>query len=344
MLNDDIQAIIEEIRNEANDYEQTVQALLAYANHTCWDNASGTMISDSKRSFGRRMTNKDGTEITPDLVVQRTTDYGMVTEAKKSLPREKDYWLKKFKQLESYDGDLVGWFTPNEHIDTADLVLLIHQTRGTAAFKFLEEKIAEGVLSFDNKISVVTFVHSLETQDYINLQKIWGEISLQALAESLENVCAVPLEKIINVYGGDRVKFYDAMPPLPYLLQLLWDNVFNRLKENVEYDEDRKCRPVVTTVDDLALYLQKFFGPAKNQNDSREPMIPKRDWVKKALDILCTARMAERDKSNPNTYTVFFRKKRKDTFEMFVRICHGILNKPKRREKGKQLSLGFENQ
>ena len=335
----DIVTAIEKAKKEANDYEQTVLALFAFANHVCWDESSKSLLSGSQFSFGKGMINQDGKQVTPDLIVQRTENYGIVAEAKKSLPQEKKYWLKEFQQLKSYDGELKGWFTPTEEIDIADLVLLIHQTRGPAASRFLSEKIDEGTLSFLDKISVITFVVSAEVQEFLNLQKIWGKMSFQNLERSFEDVRPVALETLTILYGG--VKLYDAEPPLPYFLQILWDHVFNRMKENLEYDERRKCVPIPISLDALTKYLQDYFGSPKHPNREREPEIPKKGWVAKALETLCFANMAEQDSSNPNTYVIFFKRKRQDTLEMFTKICYEVEHKSKRREKGKQLSIEF---
>ncbi|MEK6303015.1 MAG: hypothetical protein AABO41_20070 [Acidobacteriota bacterium] len=76
--------------NEVVDYEQTVSALLAFAALVVHDGNS--LRQDAEFGFGRRMTRvrDDGreTDVTPDLVAQKSLSYGIVAEAKKSLPLE----------------------------------------------------------------------------------------------------------------------------------------------------------------------------------------------------------------------------------------------------------------
>lgn len=339
VLANEIAVSIEKIKQQADDYVQTVLALLAFANHACWDETKRELLVDSRFTFGKRMINQSGTEVTPDLIVQRTKNYGLVAEVRKDLPKEESYWLKEFSQLESYDGKLDGWFTTNKKIDTADIVLLTHYTRGPAAARFLEKKIGDGSLSFSNKISIVTFVFSAEVKEFIALEKKWGKISLQELERSLESVRSVSIEKLNSTYG--YVKFYDAEPPLPYLLVILWDQVFNPLKEKFKYDEGRKSTPIQVSIDELRNHLQVYFGPPKQENHEREPEIPKREWVKKALEILCTVGMAERDNLQLEKYTILFKKKKQDTFQMFAKICCRMEVRLKKGRGLKQLKIQF---
>ncbi|TKJ30856.1 hypothetical protein CEE39_07805, partial [bacterium (candidate division B38) B3_B38] len=256
------ESYIKEIKNQVDNYEQTVFALLAFANHARWDEEYQTYIPESQFSIGRRMSPEKGDTVTPDLVVQRTQVYGLIVEAKKTFPKEKNYWIDTLKQLKRYDGKLKGWFTNDEFIDTSDLVLMIHYPRAPAITEYIEERCREGELSFQNNFSIVSFVIE-EKLYFINLEKRYGEIYDKYINDSLKNICRFPMEKLLCEKRRE-IKFYDDEPPMPYLLQILWHDVFSNMKEDYPedypFDHERRCTPIPINVKDLTEILQKYYG------------------------------------------------------------------------------------
>ena len=76
------------IKQKIEDYYSTIHALQAFISITTWDNGK---IAKSHNSLGQRMiTSKHNRvspnqKVTPDAVIQRTTDLGYIVEAKKRL-------------------------------------------------------------------------------------------------------------------------------------------------------------------------------------------------------------------------------------------------------------------
>jgi len=329
---------IDEIIKKANDYEQTVIALLAFANHARWNESLQNYISRSYFSFGRRMDPEKGESVTPDLIVQKTEHYGIIIEAKKGFPQDKKYWSKDLDQLKSYDGKLKGWFTEDQFIKISDIVLLTHYTKGPAISKFIEERFQEGELSFRNNFSIVTFVISEEVAQFIDLEKRFGKIYDKYLDDSLKNIRAIPIEKLL-LAERRGIKFYDSEPPMPYLLQILWISVFNHMKEDHTYDYERRCTPIPIEIQGLTETLQKYFGFESVRE--RDPEIPKKKWVKKALNILVESKHAEVNDKYPSEYIILYKPKRGDILDNFAKICYYIEHKRfriKRKDK-KQLEL-----
>jgi len=333
------ESYIEEINKQANNYIQTVSSLLAFTNHARWDEELKTFVPESKFSIGRRMDPEEGDTVTPDLVVQRTEYYGLIVEAKKGFPQDMKLWIDIFKQLKRYDGKLKGWFTKDEFIDTSDLILMTHYTRAPAISTLIEERYRESELSFRKNFSVVSFDVAEEIKTFIRLEKRFGKISEKYLDDSFTNITSIDMEKLISEHG--EIKFYDAEPTMPYLLQILWDNVFSDMKEDYPYDRERRCTPIPIDVKYLTEILQKYYGfESKREHD---PEIPKKSWVKKALNILVEARPrhAEVDDKDPNKYIILYKSKRGDNLENFAKICYDIEHKIRRRKKRdeKQLEL-----
>ena len=89
--------------NEIVDYEQTVKAILAFAAFVTHDGEK--QLPEAEFGIGRRMETSSGnpvnpeSEVTPDVVCQKTLEYGIVAEVKKSLPQDREYWHRYYNQL-----------------------------------------------------------------------------------------------------------------------------------------------------------------------------------------------------------------------------------------------------
>lgn len=69
----------------------------------------------------------------------------------------------------------------------------------------------------------------------------------------------MPQDILLEVYG-DR-KFVDFEPPMPYVLQLMWDTVFPSYLSEFPVDAANKGRTLLTAkVDRISEYMQNNFG------------------------------------------------------------------------------------
>ena len=88
--------LLRAVRDEINDYEQTVNAILSFAAFVVHDGKS--QRPGSEFGIGRRMTTSadnsisPSSDITPDLVAQKSQEYGIVAEAKKTLDQNQSNW------------------------------------------------------------------------------------------------------------------------------------------------------------------------------------------------------------------------------------------------------------
>jgi len=125
---------LRKILNEVEDYEETVNAIIAFSHEVRWDRGNTRIVSGSLFMIGRRMGKIDPAKasehaLAPDIVIQLDSRYGVVAEVKKRIPLERSYWDETFEQINKYDEDLIGWVTPDETIENYDLALLTHITR-----------------------------------------------------------------------------------------------------------------------------------------------------------------------------------------------------------------------
>ncbi|MCK4329642.1 hypothetical protein KAX02_07345 [candidate division WOR-3 bacterium] len=323
---------IQEIRKECDNYKHTVWALLAFANHSRWDSERNQIYPDSKYSLGRRMTTKEGNPVTPDLVVQRTHQYGLVCEAKRDLPMNQTLWDKPLKQLIKYDMITEGWFT-STHIDNYDVAFLTDISRSVEFGDFFEKSDRK----WKHQVAVIGFEHTPETTDiFITLKKERGALSDFTLDESLRRVTKVPLSKIETSIG--KIKFYDDEPVPVYTARIFWEEICSIKISSETWSKDKKAHILQLTVEEITKELQEFYGqPSRGE---REQEIPNKTWVKNVLNFLVDTGHAKKSKED-EIYTIFWKKIRGDILERFSRDWIKLEEKrdKKTHKKSKQLGL-----
>lgn len=341
-MNDDISKAIQ---NEINDYEQTVDALLAFAALVVHD-GSGTR-NDAYFGFGRRMkTSEDNpiqplNQITPDLTAQKSLNYGVVAEVKKSLSRDRGNWLNHVKQLRKYDDNLVGWWTDNEYMDNSDTIMLIHQSRSRDFTDYLQEIISNDPDAVGMNTSVVEFNRFDETTTYFFFRKEYGQLRDKELQDCLYSGRAVPLEKVKTTFKN--ICYYDSEPHVIFLLEHLWTDVFPSIMNKDDFDEETKSFKIQVKSSDITNEMQSGYGSGALHKDRRSPEFPRETWVRKALDWLVQNKKAKKISEEENVYIILFKFTKKDVREYFIDLEVKSKSKKKREEiKEMQLPLIFE--
>jgi len=307
------------VLDKVKDYEQTVDAILAFASFVVHDGIS--QRPNSQFGFGRRMKTSPknletpSTEITPDLVAQKSKNFGIVAEAKKSLDQDASNWIQHVKQLRKYDDNLKGWWTGDEMINTSNVVMLIHQSRGRLFRDFLEKCKNEDPNSVGPKTSVIEFNESPETEPYYFFRIEYGKVQNSELMQSLYEGRQIPLERVKQSFSN--IQYYDAEPPLPLLLMRLWTDYLPSKLDEGEYDEQKKAMLLKVSVNDVTDELQKAFGSKALHKDDRSGEFPTQKWIKKAFDQLASYNLAKRSSEN-DEYFIFFKTLRGDVLERFI--------------------------
>jgi hypothetical protein len=302
-------------------YTNGVFAVLALINEARWDPEKRVLRSDVKFEVGRRMTTSDknrvspSREVSPDSVIQTGPRIGMVVEAKLSLARDTDTWDRDIKQLEKYDDDLIGWWTTDEIADGHDVVALVPLERAVKFSDRIEEGQKIDKWKFDRPLAIVGFFKkSGAEKDFLTLKKERGQLSHRSLDDKLRESVPIGFEVLIQEYQ-DR-KFVDHEPPLPYLLQVMWDYLFTRYAAEVPPRADQNYIPLQVRTKKVTEDLQEFFG--FRSSGPRSPEIPRHKWVSRALDALVQFGMAEH--RGNESYVIRYKRSRKDVLEKFGRL------------------------
>lgn len=306
---------------EVDNYTSTVKALLAFA--ACVVHDGTTVRVGSHFGFGRRMntsvTNRvqPDNQVTPDLVAQKGQGYGVVAEAKRTLPADERRWNRYVRQLLKYDDDLEGWWTESEHVFHSDAVLLIHQARTRAFVRFLEKEAASGGRQVGPSAAVVEFNLSPEAKPFMFFRREWGKIADVELSKALEDGQQIPLEDVLRTFPS--VKFYDAQPPLPWLMKELWTDLFMAMRDESLYDERSGEYRIPVTVEAVTSELQTAFGSGRLDRDERSASFPQAAWIRDAIEAFVRAGLAVPG-ANAGEYTVHFRALRGDILRRFMAL------------------------
>jgi hypothetical protein len=292
-------------------YIDTVHALNCFGHILVWDDKAKTRRPGCAFVLGPRVqtspANKiaPNTTVTPDLMAVATSAYGIVAEAKLSFRGSVRDRQDDLNQLMKYDEDLLGWPTPTQRVEKSDLALLVHYSRKGDSRDILEAAKNGGHFRTARSFAAVCFTRLTQTQqEYMALEHFWGAFSDGGIQKRLRPLL-VPLEAVLPFCPA---KMYDAPPPLPLLIQLAWDHVFNRLVPEEAFQSGKRALEINCSVQEVRDWLAEACGPPRAY--PRQPEIPQLDWVKEMFDFLVRAKLAVRAKGCADQYTVLYRRKK----------------------------------
>lgn len=317
---------VEDLRKAVNDYRQTVQALCALAHELQWNDDKRTMHAGAVASFGRRMDTtpenpvSPQTEVTPDLVLERKDGYRVVAEAKIGLPSDSRYRKKTLGGVQKYDDDLEGWVldppTPRIH----DCALLVKHFHGKAVVRDLSAMRANNVLVFSRNLAVIAFSIVQETEIFLSLDLLDGELGDKAKQDKFEErPVGISVEHIEQNQQVGDLRLYDARPPLPHLMMLIHELIFNDLSDDQLFAlGEEGVVKVEVMVSELRQQLSTEFGPGRS--GPRVPDIPTETWVRDSMQLFVQLDWAEPMEGAPPSY-VYFVKNRRKPYEQFLKLC-----------------------
>lgn len=313
----------EKIREEIDNYEQTVYAILGFMNLYRYDDTTKAFKESIKLFQGRKLK-IEGTEqdITPDLGILDETNTGVIGEVKKTLPKDQDLWVKSFEQLKKYDNELIGWDTDDKKVKNHDIVLLTHNRLS----RIVKDYYINNVINSENKInklfSIVEFYRTEEAKSYFSFRKEYGDLSNSKINSELYSGLSIPMSVYLSNYSSN--KLYDDCPPLPYLITLIWENVIQiKASDSEKYPRLRKKQKlnIEVSIEEIIDIIHKGFSFYNLQNnDVNQPRIPKRDWVLKACDKFVRINEAEW-KNSERKELIFKYQKYDDIMEHFIELC-----------------------
>ncbi|MDP8246725.1 MAG: hypothetical protein P9M00_01170 [Candidatus Tritonobacter lacicola] len=298
---------IKEIREQANSYEHSIQAIISFDSAVRYDDQKKEYVSGSYLSPGRKL-NKGSVDsddqVTPDIVIQLSEDYGIIGEVKITASTNNDF-KNASEQMHNYDNELYGWRTEAFKVDSHDLSLLVHDLNRNVARRYFEKE------QFDKKFNLIACALITRANASYKIEKYFGVFSNERIEKKLEDPVAIPLEKFVKTIS--EIKFYDVEPPIEYTMDILWMNLFNEISK-----EERKGKIIeVNCKKATAMLNERFTFP---RIDERQPKVPREAWVRRALDSFVAIGYGEKDHKDNDTYHIrYFYMKKESMLEVFAK-------------------------
>lgn len=268
-----------------------------------------------------KSTTGSGEVVTPDLGIVTVDGDGVLAEVKISFPNSEKHWFDDFDQLMSYDAEFDGWPTDIGTVPQHDVVLITEQGRANKVRKFFEKH--SDTIRFTRPFVIVQCNRSDNREPYYFFHRIVGKLSSIAVDEQLEDGTKVPMKVLVERYS--TVKIYDAEPPLPYMIHLIWSHVvLEAARVDPKFPKLRKRwkLPIVLNVDEIVQKLREGFtfrSIAANAS-AGSPAMPRTQWVKNALEQMVSSKDAQWIDATKSAVRVFFQEF-DDILGHFIKAC-----------------------
>lgn len=293
----------EELLKEFSVYDKAVDVV------SCWESSLNYIYAEEfDRFYFDRFPSLDVGEktLTPDFTVFFDESYGLVGEIKRTFPDDRKAILSELEQIANYDDDLGlkhaggGRAVP----ETCDIVIIIEGSSAPQIGTRVQRIIAEGD-EFDFTANPVliryhfnqdALMSRYEFQRVTQLEFEFRDDNLDA-EDSLSYVLGEEGEyQTLSVYPKHfssfkvRKPICNDAPPGPYLATFLWHKIFPEFLNEDQYEiwqatNGQKKISVEVSVEDLT----------QRVNDYMHNGTVKQVWIRRALDFLCGADLAEED-------------------------------------------------
>lgn len=321
-LEERIQERVDRIKVEIDDYRDTVFAIIGFVNLYYLDEKTFKPRLDVKRFQGRKLTSiitdeaneeKKALDINPDFGIVMQGEKAILGEVKKNFPKDDKARARKiFEQLKNYDGTIVGWPGQDKEIKSHELALLVHLTTSPYAVEYYGDDLPKEGIVFEKPLSIIEFSRIEQMQHFFHYKVVLGNIVEIGEEKRLAYGIQVPMSALLKEYA--RTKIYDGIPPLPYLVNLIWFHVIiPAAAENPKFEALRKNQQleVVIKISSIIEQLNEGFSFDHWHKDAKDRQIsvPRFEWVMEACSFLVETGEAEWVKGNTdNELIVFFRK------------------------------------
>ncbi|HUT59888.1 MAG TPA: hypothetical protein VNA25_18750 [Phycisphaerae bacterium] len=344
-------SLTQRLEIEVDNYQQTVLALRALANEILFDENTRDIRQGGSAHCGRRFRTSPrnrhtpGTNVHPDLAVVRSASSGILAEAKLGFDSDPTLFERRIvqtaKQLEKYDDDLTGWpVRDGQGALRHDLALLVNFEDARRAVRRLCTLMQEGGLALERQFAVLSISRLARSSgEWPTLALEHGSLTDSGKTEKLDN--RIPIRPEIldasPVFG--QIRLCDHEPPLPLMMQL----VHQALVSNLTADESEQYNLEGEVLKELSVgQLQHWLGPyAFKRSDSRDPVVPRREWIRAALSRFIDMGWASKAGSGPDRFTYHHKRGRKgcnDPLGRFVEVCARYAEqaeRKKRRQEGR---------
>jgi hypothetical protein len=335
----------QELLNELDSYRDTVSFLIALIHELSWDAATKRLLPGLKHEHGAEQKYAQGA-VTPDLALLLAPEWGVLGEAKTGFAKSVEGRAKIREQLLKYDAVAGTWTGADKtpaRVKAASTVMLTHLTRRIDAGDYFDAEKAAGRFDMKLPFAIVGAARLQQGQEFIHLERSYGTLVPKEKDEKLRKGVPIRLDHIRTEYAG--IRFYDSTPPLPLLLQVIWDELLPSMVPEDNYGEARKGAPkddaddnalqITLRAKDTARDLRDRFSMRLLNRGLRES--PRRSVVEGALQTLVEWGLAKR--LDDESFVVSYKRLNRGTLEFILRKLAPEEKPPKKRKDKRQIPL-----
>jgi len=316
--------------NLIDNYKDTIYAIIGFMNFYRYNDSTASDRSDvlvfqGRKLFRKDTADKEGNEkkyITPDIGVFLPEGIGLIGEVKNSFSKDRTLWEKEFEQVVSYDNEFVGWPGKTGEVRNHDIVLLVHYSRAVDVRDYYREGKNDR-LKISRPFCIVEYQRMNQSKSFVSFRIQEGTLSNSEIHRKLYSGKMVPMDVFIEKYS--TVKIVDSEPPLPYLLQLIFENII--LQRAIEHPNfgrinKRQKLEVKISVDEIVETLSMGFSfRTLESNFADEHRTPRREWVLRACDKLVSTGEAKWITPDDKNELLAFYRIYENVLDHYIAIC-----------------------
>lgn len=301
----DLNQAVDNLILEYRRYSMTLKCLLSIK-YLCENDYFNINFEGCEVPF--KYKNKIEKSPQPDFICQEENKFGIYGEIKSSITTNSLGIKKELSDLKRLENEFIGWKTENGEIrDFAIWLLIFNESVKPFLEEFKKEKFGKKIL-----ISSWDRIFSLKkASDIFVIRKKHGSLGIENLDEKFSNTNEIEEDKILEDF--EEIKFFKQKPPIIYLLEFLWMDVFTSYSEGGDFE-----------VTPRGLYdtIKQFYPIWANIPGEQEQV--RLRWINEALEILFKVNLAE--KKEKEKFKVLFHKNPGRNFkrDLARKICGKI--------------------
>ena len=246
----------------------------------------------------------DDSIVQPDFILQYYEDRkGILGEIKSSITYDENYIKKDlYPQLKKYCKDIYGWETEDEKILDHDLLCIYHAVDVGRLTKLIDYSIDTGELDIIKNLCISEYSPMRSPKygegDIILIKYEYGVLGCKELEASLKENLKLLIDELTLKY--EKIKFTRKKPPVEYLMELLWYNIFRIFAEYPEVKE------IEVTLDQLLIQIYNYYISWSGIEGEYSQV--RKTWIQEAMDLFVKIELAEIISEAPLIYKIYIGK------------------------------------
>lgn len=283
---------MEAYRRKKSEYERTLKAIMAVKNHLEYEFGCKVIIGKGLIASDRNKICTEGTEITPDIVAyNENCENNFLVEVKSALSNPNNRsgsvdYAEEIKQLLKYDDNLKGWKNDENLVLDHSTIAILQMDWCQEFVESFKNYLQKNNINLDKELVILFFTIDDGVNFAVKFQKKYGDAGNKVLPYfNKRSTLSIGFNFFLNDLM--RIRVYDDPPPTPYLMSLLFTEVFNQ-EPTPEQRRDAKAHnkslKIRLTLEEIENKFVEKCGPPLYDGELRQKKLPKIGLIREAMD------------------------------------------------------------